>query len=74
MFSFIHKIVSKRGTIVNLHERCVYCGICEKTCHHNALSVDRKQKQWLIDHDKCMRCHHCVEKCPRQALQLLKNK
>lgn len=73
MIKLIHKIVSKRGKVTNNQDLCVHCGLCEKTCHHHAISVDRTQKKWVIDHDRCMRCSHCIEKCPRKSLQLSKN-
>ena len=73
MIKFVQKIFSKRGKVTNNQDLCVYCELCEKTCHHHAISVDRTQKKWIINHDKCVRCCHCIKKCPKKALQLLKS-
>lgn len=73
MIQFVHKIISKRGLVTNDKGLCVYCGLCEKTCHHHAITVNRTQKKWIINHNQCMRCRHCIEKCPKQSLKLSKD-
>lgn len=73
MIRFVYKIVSRRGNIINNEEQCIHCGLCEKTCKFHAISIDKKQKKWNIDHTQCMRCQHCIEKCPRHSLQLIKH-
>ena len=49
-------------------ETCIYCGICQKTCPQEAITVDRKSKSWAVDLEKCVQCGKCVGKCPKKAL------
>ena len=47
---------------------CVFCGLCEKACPVDALSVDRKAKIWEVDEDTCVKCGACIDKCPKKSL------
>ncbi len=49
-------------------DKCVYCGICAKTCPQGAIEVNRAEKDWRIDGDKCVGCMACAEKCPKKAI------
>lgn len=49
-------------------ETCIYCGICQKSCPQEAITVDRKAKSWAVDLEKCVQCGICVRKCPKKAL------
>ena len=49
-------------------ESCVFCGLCAKNCPCSAITVDRAEKQWVVDKDACVQCGLCVEKCPKKCL------
>ncbi|MDR3341576.1 MAG: 4Fe-4S dicluster domain-containing protein [Treponema sp.] len=70
MLHFFHRLLQKPGIIKNDTRTCIYCGKCQKTCHHKAINVDKKNKAWVIDHEKCHCCGHCIKKCPIHALML----
>jgi ferredoxin/flavodoxin len=46
-------------------ELCNECGICEKVCPYNAVSLDPKPK---FDMDRCYGCWACFHKCPKKAI------
>ena len=43
-------------------KRCVGCGICQKNCAHDAITITDKKAS--IDHDKCVGCGRCLTRCP----------
>ncbi len=46
---------------------CVGCGICQKNCAHNAISIaDGKAS---IDHALCTGCGRCIGECPKDAVR-----
>lgn len=49
-------------------EECVYCTLCAKNCPENAITVDRKEKIWEVNHEECVKCGACIEKCPKKCL------
>ena len=49
-------------------DKCIGCGICEKSCHFFACKV--KDGKVDIDHPKCYGCGVCVKACPKDALRL----
>ena len=49
-----------------LKGQCVGCGICQKNCAHEAISVDGKKA--FIDHEKCVGCGRCIGMCPMDAV------
>ena len=61
-------------TLSNDISNCVLCGICQKQCPNEAITVDRKEaKTWTVDLDKCVKCGACVDKCPKKCLSLSGN-
>ena len=46
-------------------ERCVGCGLCEKSCRSSCIDVKNRE----IDASRCVDCFSCMEVCSRQALQ-----
>lgn len=51
---------------VPLDQKCKHCGICEKQCPANAITMD--EARLSFDYDRCIRCYCCVEVCPFGAL------
>lgn len=50
---------------------CNECGICEKGCPYNAISMNSKP---LFDMIKCYGCWRCYNKCPKKAIYTKKIK
>jgi NAD-dependent dihydropyrimidine dehydrogenase PreA subunit len=74
MFRFVKKIGQARGHIENDLSKCVYCGVCQKSCLHKAITVDPHTRQWIYDEDACFRCKACTLRCPKKSLSLVKLK
>lgn len=53
----------------NCSAACIKCGICEKTCTHDAIHMVNNLP--LVDYAKCTNCGDCVAKCPKKVLKLL---
>lgn len=47
-------------------ENCIGCGICQKNCAHDAISITNKKAK--IDHKKCVGCGRCIGVCPQQTI------
>lgn len=46
---------------------CIGCGICERNCPNQSISV--QDNLALIDHDACKNCGICAQKCPRKIIE-----
>ena len=57
-----------RGHIEIVIEDCIFCGICQKKCPTDAITVDRAAKSWAIQRMGCIQCSCCVEVCPKKCL------
>ena len=51
-------------------EKCLFCGRCEHSCPMQAITIDRKTRQWTIDREKCVACGVCAENCPAKCLTM----
>lgn len=69
-FQIRPEIAGGRGKIEIEIEKCIFCGICQKRCPSQAISVDRKTKTWEINRLRCIQCGACVEPCPKKCLAL----
>ena len=45
---------------------CIGCGICAKTCTHDAIVVENNRA--YIDYTKCKLCRECEALCPTGAI------
>lgn len=59
-----------KGHIVNDAEQCILCGICQKTCPAEAITVEKKERLWAIDPFRCVQCGACVRACPKDCLTM----
>ncbi len=49
-------------------ERCTRCGLCEKSCVYDAITVKKSENLFAIDANKCEACGMCISVCPYFAL------
>jgi len=47
---------------------CIYCGLCERHCVSQAISINKEERTWTIDRMRCIICGECVESCPKDCL------
>jgi len=59
-----------RGRLENDIARCIFCGMCQRTCPAVALSVDRQSRTWEVDRYRCVVCSACVQVCPVKCLRM----
>jgi formate hydrogenlyase subunit 6/NADH:ubiquinone oxidoreductase subunit I len=57
-----------RGAVGIDIEGCVLCGMCQRACPTNAITVDRKAATWSIERMNCVQCRGCVDNCPPNCL------
>jgi len=58
------------------HYRCIGCGLCEKICISNCITMDtrydenqRKEvSEYTINFGRCIFCGYCAEVCPELAI------
>ncbi len=60
---------------------CVVCGMCQRACPSNCISLDGKKNEsgkgkvltrYILDFTKCSLCGSCVESCNFNALRFSK--
>jgi len=61
-----------QATIDN--ELCTGCGICERHCQVDAVTISTRTKVAVIARDHCIGCGICVAACPTNAISLKKKK
>lgn len=59
-----------RGRIFIEMESCVYCGMCERKCPADAISVDRANSTWELNAFRCIVCGECVSCCPKKCISM----
>lgn len=57
-----------RGHIDIVVDDCILCGICQKTCPCNAITVNKQERTWVINRYSCIQCSMCVNACPKNCL------
>lgn len=59
-----------RGAVqVNIDD-CIFCGLCNRRCPADAITVDRAAKSWSIKRMSCVQCGNCVLNCPKKCLTM----
>ncbi len=57
-----------RGELINSVSECTFCGICQKKCPSQCITVVRKEGVWDCDPFLCVYCGICVDACPKGCL------
>jgi len=57
-----------RGQIDIRIQDCVFCGLCQKRCPTDAITVSRQPKSWTLNPHRCIICSYCVEVCPKKCI------
>jgi ech hydrogenase subunit F len=59
-----------KGRIVFNPENCILCGLCQKKCPPDAITVTKGDKVWEINLFRCIMCTECVAGCPKDCLSI----
>ena len=50
---------------------CILCGLCEKSCPTDCITVDKATSTWSTNPFACIQCGYCVTVCPKKSLSML---
>ena len=50
-------------------EKCSFCGLCERECPTQAISIDRKSEVAKLSNYSCIQCNRCICTCGKQAIR-----
>lgn len=54
--------------LIQIHDNCIGCGICEKVCPTASIHVTDRKAEYVPG--KCQTCLACVHACPQKAIGL----
>jgi len=52
-------------------DECTWCGLCEKTCIHQAIELDEKAQTAAVNPNDCVGCGFCAGYCPANAIDII---
>ena len=71
---FVYKLASPKIPVMDsgfwVDQKCNGCGICEKACPVNNISLPAGKPQWR---HSCQQCLACLHWCPQEAIQYKKS-
>ena len=67
LISIVTRLVRPRPVFTSA---CIGCGICEKNCPPQVISLERGQARAELE--GCIRCFCCQELCPHEAVEIKK--
>ena len=50
--------------------QCILCGMCDKSCPTDCITVDKAVRTWSIFPFQCIQCGYCVQVCPKNCLEM----
>ena len=59
-----------KGHIVLDADNCILCGMCEKSCPTDCITVDKDNRTWNIVPFQCIQCGYCTQVCPKNCLAM----
>ena len=59
-----------RAKAFHVSERCIHCGLCEKSCVRHTIRLQNGSPVWG---DHCTHCMACINHCPVRAIEYGKN-
>ena len=59
-----------KGHIAIAADECILCGMCDRSCATNCISVDKPNHTWSIDRFQCVQCGYCITVCPKKCLSM----
>ena len=66
LLGLVSMFAIKRRTIKE--NNCVYCGLCQKVCPVQAITIDRTSKLAVVSNYDCIQCNKCNESCKKDAI------
>ena len=62
--------VGLKGHIALDVQTCILCGMCERNCATDCITVDKQARTWSIDRFQCIQCGYCITVCPKECLSM----
>ena len=59
-----------KGHIVLDAEACILCGMCERSCPTDCITVDKANRTWSLVPFQCIQCGYCTQVCPKKCLTM----
>ena len=59
-----------KGHIVLNVDDCILCGMCEKGCPTDCITVDKAARTWSCIPFQCIQCGYCTQICPKKCLAM----
>ena len=59
-----------KGHIVIDVDRCILCGMCDRSCSTDCITVDKQNRFWEIQPYQCVQCGYCITVCPKDCLSM----
>ena len=59
-----------KGHIVLDADNCILCGMCEKSCPTDCITVNKENRIWNIIPFQCIQCGYCTQVCPKKCLAM----
>ena len=59
-----------KGHIAIDADACILCGMCDRSCATNCITVNKQESYWEIDRFQCVQCGYCITVCPKKCLSM----